>query len=77
MNASGKSKEALDLLFKLFSDSKSEIAKDFILLKMARIQLKTEQQDTAIANLKKLTDEYPQSYYLRDAQALLKKAEKK
>lgn len=77
MNASGKSKEALDMLFKLFSDTKSDIAKDFILLKMARIQLKTEQLDTAIANLKKLTDEYPQSYYNRDAQALLKEVEKK
>jgi predicted negative regulator of RcsB-dependent stress response len=77
MDASGKSKEALDMLYKIFSDAKSEVAKDFILLKMARIQLKTEKQDTAIANLKKLTDEYPQSYYLREAQALLKKAEKK
>jgi len=76
-NASGKDKEALDILFKLFSDPKAEIAKDYILLKMARIQVKAKETDTAIANLKKLTEDYPQSNYSRDAQTPLKEIEKK
>lgn len=75
LNASGKDKEALDMLYKLFSDPKAEIAKDYILLKMARIQVKAKENDTAIANLKKLTEDYPQSYYSRDAQTLLKEIE--
>lgn len=77
MNASGKDKEALDIFFRLFSDPKAEIAKDYILLKMARIQVKAKETDTAIANLKRLTEDYPQSYYSRDAQTLLAEIEKK
>jgi outer membrane protein assembly factor BamD (BamD/ComL family) len=77
LNASGKGKEALDQLYKLFSDPKSEIAKDFILLKMAQIQEKAEQLDTATANLEKITEDYPQSLYSRDAQELLSKLKNK
>ena len=77
LNASGKGKEALDQLYKLFSDPKSEIAKDFILLKMAQIQEKAEQFDTATANLEKITGDYPQSLYSRDAQELLSKIKNK
>lgn len=76
-NASGKDKEALDMLYKLYSDPKARIAKDYVLLKMARIQVKAKEIDTAIANLKKLTEDYPQSYYSRDAQTLLNEIEKK
>ncbi len=75
-NASGKTKEALDLLHKLFSDTKCEVAKDYILLKMSRIQVKTNERETAAANLKKLQDEYPTSMYRLDAQQLLDKIEK-
>ena len=77
LNTSGKGKEALDQLYKLFSDPKSEIAKDFILLKMAQIQEKAEQFDTATANLEKITEDYPQSLYSRDAQELLSKIKNK
>jgi len=77
LNATGKGKEALDILYKLFSDPKSEITKDFILLKMARIQAKTGQTDTAAANLKKLSEDYPQSVYGQEAQALQSEIENK
>jgi outer membrane protein assembly factor BamD (BamD/ComL family) len=77
LKASGKEKEALDILYKLFSDPGAEIGKDFILFKMARIQVKAEQLETAAANLKKITEDYPQSLYSRDAQALLTEIENK
>lgn len=77
LNASGKGKEALDQLYKIFLDPESEIAKDFLLLKMARIQVKTEQFETAVANLKKITNDYPQSFYRHDAQELLSEIEDK
>jgi len=76
-NASGKDKEALDMLYKLFSDPNAQIAKDYVLLRMARIQVKVKEIDTAIANLKKLTEDYPQSYYSRNARDLLNEIEKK
>lgn len=77
LNSTGKGKEALDILYKLFSDPKSEITKDFILLKMARIQVKTGQIDTAAANLKKISEDYPQSVYGQEAQVLLSEIENK
>lgn len=71
LNASGNAKEALDILSKLFSDPKSEITKDFLLLKMARIQVKTGQKDMAEANLKKINEDYPQSIFNQEVQTLL------
>lgn len=73
--ASGKGKEALDILYKLYSDPKAEVAQDYLLLKMAQIQAKAAQNDTAIANLKKIGDDFPQSPYRRDAQQLLTQLE--
>jgi predicted negative regulator of RcsB-dependent stress response len=69
--ASNKTKEALELLNKLVSSPQSEVAKDFILLKMARIQVRMDQGEAAINNLKKIIDEYPQSYYSYEARNLL------
>lgn len=77
LNATGKGKEALDILNKLFSDPKSEITKDFLLLKMARIQVKTGQSDMAAANLKKINEDYPQSVFNQDVQTLLNEIENK
>ncbi|MCP4218632.1 MAG: hypothetical protein GY765_28620 [bacterium] len=67
----GKSKEAIDAMYALFSDSDCEIAKDFLLLRMARIQVKSDQKDTAKANLEKIMSDYPRSAYRQDAQVLL------
>lgn len=72
-----KQDEALELLNQLLNDPKSEIAQDFILLKMARIQAKTEKTETAVANLNKIIDEYPQSAYNFDARNLLNELEEK
>lgn len=77
LNIEGKEKEALDILYKLYSDPKSEITKDFLLLRMARIQVKTGQIDTATANLKKISEDYPQSVYNGEAQKLLNEIESK
>jgi len=71
LNANGKSKEAIDLLFKLYSDPDTEAARDFLLLKMARLQAHTGQTGSAITHLKKIEEEFPQSLYLREAKQLL------
>jgi predicted negative regulator of RcsB-dependent stress response len=75
--SSNKQNEALEILNQLLNDPRSEIGKDFILLKMARIQAKTEQTETAVANLNKIIDEYPQSVYNYDARNLLNELEEK
>lgn len=77
LSASDKSKEALNILNILFTDPKSEVPKDYTLLKMAKIQVKNGQTETAVANLSKLTEEYPQSFYGTEARNLLKELEKK
>jgi len=75
LNASDKQQEALDLLNKLLADPKSEIAKDYILLKMAKIQAKNDQIKTAVTNLNRLIDDYSQSYYSNEARNLLRELE--
>lgn len=72
-----KQREGLELLNQLLSDPRSEIAKDFILLKMARVQAKTKQTETAVANLNKIINEYPQSAYSFDAKNLLNELKEK
>jgi len=69
--ATDKERQALAILNKLVSDSKCQITKDFILIKIAKIQIKTAQTKAAESNLKKLMDEYPQSFYANEAKSLL------
>jgi predicted negative regulator of RcsB-dependent stress response len=71
LNASDKGTEALDQLHKMYTDPDCQITKDYLLLKMARIQIKTGQIETASINLKKITEEFPRSTYRQDAQELL------
>ncbi|MCK5058731.1 MAG: hypothetical protein KAT34_18930, partial [Candidatus Aminicenantes bacterium] len=47
-----KKTEAVDLLNRVYLDPDSNIAKDFLLLKMARIQARTGQTGSAVTNLK-------------------------
>lgn len=63
--------EALSILHKIFSDSKSEISKDFLLLKIAGIQIRTNQNTAAAENLNKIINEFQESIYAREAQTLL------
>jgi len=71
LNAGGKGKEAIDLLFKLYSNPDTEAARDFLLLKMARLQARTGQTGSAVTNLKKIEEEFPQSLYSREVKQLL------
>lgn len=71
LNTSGKKQEAVDLMYKLFSDPDSEIAQDYLLLRMAKIQLKIGHTKSAISNLKKITEEFNNSLYNYEARTLL------
>ncbi len=69
--ASGKVQEGIDILNKMLADSQSEVAKDFLLLKIARFQVKAGQTEAAVSNLNRLAEEFPQSMYSMEAQNLL------
>ena len=73
--ATEKERDAIDILNKLLSDGKSELPRDFILLRIARIQIRTDQNESAVTQLQKLIDEYPQSVYIDEARALLESLE--
>lgn len=75
LNAMKKRKEAINLFNKLLSDKELEISKDFILLKIARVQLKSGKKGSAISNLKNLIYDFPQSFYYNEAKALLSEIE--
>ncbi len=67
----GKIQEGIEMLNKMLADGKSEVAKDFLLLKIARFQVKAGQKDAARSNLNRLTEEFPQSMYTMEARNLL------
>lgn len=71
LNATSKAPEAIGIMNKIFSDSKSEIPKDFILLRIAKIQVEAGQKESAITTLERLTGEYPGSFYSAEANTLL------
>ncbi len=75
LSALDKKKEAADLLNRVYSDPESTIGKDFLLVKMARLQIGTNQTSTAITNLKKIGDEFPQSPFNQEARTLLAELE--
>ncbi|MEN8222742.1 MAG: tetratricopeptide repeat protein [Acidobacteriota bacterium] len=64
-------KRGLDILHQLLSDSKSEISKDFLLLRIAKINIKDGMDKSAKDNLNRLMNEFPQSIYQREANELL------
>ncbi len=69
--ASGKDKEALDVLNQLQANTQLEIPRDYVLIKLAKVQAKTNQTPLAVASLNKLMNDFPQSYYGMEARELL------
>jgi len=75
LKASGQDNEAIKILFELFSDPETEIAKDFVLLKMAKLKKKINQNKAAITDLNQLIQDFPFSVYSTEARALLQELE--
>ncbi len=69
-------KKGMDILNQLLSDTKSEITKDFLLLRIAKINIKNGLVRSAKDNLNRLLSEFPQSIYQRDARQLMSKLSK-
>lgn len=63
-------KRGLDILHQLLSDTKSEITKDFLLLRISKINIEDKLYKSAKDNLNRLINEFPQSVYQREAREL-------
>ena len=71
LSAKNKKKEALFQFNKLFSNTRTEIPRDFLLIKIAKLQIETDQKNKAKASLNDLVNTYRQSYYYAQARKLL------
>jgi predicted Zn-dependent protease len=69
--ARGKSKEAINLLTQMLSTEKTKINKDAIIMLQAKMQIKNQQKQEAVASLKRILVEFPNSPTTIEAQNLL------
>jgi predicted negative regulator of RcsB-dependent stress response len=69
--ASGKNREAIDLLKRMLEDKKTAMGKELIILMLAKMQIKSQLQEEAIASLKRVVSEYPNTPSSQEAQTLL------
>jgi len=70
LSASGQERQALDLFNQLMADSDTELAKDYVLLLMARTQFKARQLDMARQSVERLLEEFPLSAFSSQAREL-------
>ncbi len=73
LNATGKSKEAIEILNGMLKDEKLVTGKDLILLNLARIQINSDQMKEAKLSIEKLLAEYPTSQFASEARELKRK----
>ncbi|HDP95125.1 MAG TPA: tetratricopeptide repeat protein [Candidatus Aminicenantes bacterium] len=70
LSASGQERQALDLFNQLLADNDTEVAKDYVLLLMARTQYKARQLDMARQTIERLLEEYPLTAFTGQAKEL-------
>jgi hypothetical protein len=71
LSGAGKKGEAIAALGAMLADAKMQIPKDYLLLQLARIQAGDNQKPAAVASLKRVLGEFPNSFYANEARALL------
>ena len=69
--AGGKIKEAESLLNRMVADKETAMAKDLILLQLAKMQIGDQRREEAAAGLKRILSEYPNTPSAMEAQNLL------
>lgn len=70
LSASDQERQALDLFNQLLADKETEVAKDYVLLLMARTQFKARQLDMARQTIERLLEEYPLTAFTSQAKEL-------
>ena len=69
--AGGKTAEAEAVLDRMLTDKKTAMAKELILLQLARMRIKNQRNEEAAAALKRILSEYPDTPSANEAQNLL------
>jgi predicted negative regulator of RcsB-dependent stress response len=69
--AGGKTAEAEGVLNRMLTDKKTAMAKELILMRLAKMQLKNQRKEEAAAALKRIMSEYPDTPSAMEAQNLL------
>jgi tetratricopeptide (TPR) repeat protein len=67
----GKSKEAEDMLTLMLSDSQTEIARDFVLFQLAKLQARSGHKQEAVSTLQRMMADFPNSMFAMEARNLL------
>ena len=67
----GKSKEAEDMLTIMLSDSRTEVARDFILFQLAKLQARGGHKQEAVSTLQRMMADFPNSMFAMEAKNLL------
>ncbi len=73
--ASGKTTEAEDVLNRMLTDKRTAMAKELVLMELARMQLKGKRNTEAAAALKRIMSEYPDTPGSMEARNLLSSIE--
>ncbi len=73
--AGGKNKEAIDLLKRMVDDKETAMGKDIVILMLAKMQTKNQLREEAVASLKRIVSEYPDTPSAQEAQTLLSAGE--
>jgi len=69
--AGGKNREAMDLLKRMLDDKETVMGKELIILMLAKMQTQNQLKEEAVANLKRIVSEYPNTPSAQEAQTLL------
>jgi predicted negative regulator of RcsB-dependent stress response len=69
--AGGKIAEAEGVLNRMLTDKKTAMAKDLILMQLAKMQIKNQRKEEAAAAFKRIMSEYPETPSAMEAQNLL------
>jgi predicted negative regulator of RcsB-dependent stress response len=69
--AGGKTAEAEGVLNRMLTDKKTAMAKELILMQLAKMQIKNQRKEEAAAAFKRIMSEYPETPSAMEAQNLL------
>ncbi len=75
LSALGKDKEAQDILNLLLSAAETQLSKDYVLLNLAKMQMKSGHNSEARNSLRRIIGEFPNSLFAQDAQTFLETLE--
>lgn len=69
--ATAKNREAMDLFKQMLEDKETAMGKELVILMLAKMQTKNQLREEAVASLKRIISEYPNTPSAQEAQTLM------